>query len=304
MKPIFQKIHQLFFTIYPTAFSIISIVFTAVLIFINYYFNLNEHIASAYSKNIVQIPFYFLIYLTAFVVCFVNYSITTKDYSFWKQKMFWAIACSAPLVFGYQQYFYQHQHFVKAYFPASNQAVYYTTFEWLCRSIILLSYAFLIWWIIKKSIVSKSLTTNVTIPKHMYLYMIVIIVPFIILAASTTGFQEAYPKIKTVLHHQPTLAKAFHFEAAYTLNFIAIEVFFRYILIIVLAKYCGPVCIMAMATFYCTIHFGKPLAECISSFFGGILLGIIAYEYKTIKGGILLHLTIAYTMEIAGYWFI
>lgn len=304
MKPIFQRIHHLFFTTYPIAFSVFIILFTALLIYINYHFNLNEYIVNSYSKNYLQIVLYFFIYVIAFIVCFVGYSIITNDYSFWQRKLFWIIVVSAPLAFGFQQYFYQYQNFVTAYFSTDNQAVYFTTFEWLCRSIILLSYSFLIWRITQKNDENNFSTKEVSVPKNMYLYMIAIIVPFIILAASTPSFQEAYPKIKTVLNHEPSLAKAFHFEAAYTLNFIAIEVFFRYVLIIVLAKYCGPACIMAMATFYCTIHFGKPLTECISSFFGGILLGIIAYEYKTIKGGILLHLTIAYTMEIAGYWFI
>lgn len=304
MKPIFQKIHHLFFTTYPITFSVFSIFLAAFLIYINYYFNLNEYIVNAYSKNYLQIVLYFFIYAIAFILCFVGYSITTNDYSFWQRKLFCIIAVSAPFVFGFQQYFYQYQNFVTTYFSVTNQTVYFTTFEWLCRSIILLSYSFLIWRITQGNNENNFSTKAASVPKNMYLYMIAIIVPFIILAASTASFQEAYPKIKTVLNHEPSLAKAFHFEAAYTLNFIAIEVFFRYVLIIVLAKYCGPACIMAMAIFYCTIHFGKPLTECISSFFGGILLGIIAYEYKTIKGGILLHLTIAYTMEIAGYWFI
>lgn len=304
MKPIFHKIHCLFFNSYPFAFSVFSVFFTAVLIFINYHFNLNEYLVHAYSQNSLQIILYFFIYFSAFIICFVAYSFFTKAYKFWQQKLFWIIAISAPLIFGFQQYFYQYQNFVTTYFSTNSQAIYLTTFEWLCRSIILLSYSFLIWKITQRNDENNFSTNNVSVPKNMYWYMIAIIVPFVVLAASTPSFQEAYPKIKTVLNHEPSLAKAFHFEAAYTLNFIAIEVFFRYILIIVLAKYCGPACIMAMATFYCTIHFGKPLTECVSSFFGGILLGIIAYEYKTIKGGILLHLTIAYTMELAGNWFI
>lgn len=304
MKPIFQKIHHLFFTIYPIAFTAFSIFFTGVLISINYHFNLNEYLVNTYSHSSLQIAFYFFIYFIAFIICFLGYSIYTKEYAFWQQKMFWLIVLSAPLIFGFQQYFFQYKNFVSTHFSVNNQAVYFTTFEWLCRSIILLGYACIIWWATKSKCTNNNLNTGVNVPKNMYWYMIAIIVPFIILAASTPSFQEAYPKIKTVLHNEPTVIKAVHFEAAYTLNFIAIEVFFRYILIIILAKYCGAACIMAMATFYCTIHFGKPLTECISSFFGGILLGVIAYEYKTIKGGIVLHLTIAYTMEIAGYCFI
>jgi hypothetical protein len=55
-----------------------------------------------------------------------------------------------------------------------------------------------------------------------------------------------------------------------------------------------------MAALYCAIHFGKPLAECISSFFGGILLGVISYHSRSVAGGLVLHLGIGWLMEIAG----
>jgi hypothetical protein len=55
-----------------------------------------------------------------------------------------------------------------------------------------------------------------------------------------------------------------------------------------------------MAVFYCAIHFGKPMAECISSFFGGIILGVITYNTRTIWGGVIVHLGIAWLMEIGG----
>jgi hypothetical protein len=55
-----------------------------------------------------------------------------------------------------------------------------------------------------------------------------------------------------------------------------------------------------MAIFYCTIHFGKPLGECISSFFGGIILGVVSYHTRTIFGGFMVHVGIAWLMELAG----
>jgi hypothetical protein len=56
-----------------------------------------------------------------------------------------------------------------------------------------------------------------------------------------------------------------------------------------------------VACFYCTIHFGKPPGEAISSFWGGLLLGIISYNTKSIWGGLIVHLGIAWMME-AGSW--
>jgi membrane protease YdiL (CAAX protease family) len=56
-----------------------------------------------------------------------------------------------------------------------------------------------------------------------------------------------------------------------------------------------------MCVYYITIHFGKPLGETISSFFGGLLLGVIAYRTKSIYGGIIVHLGIAYLMELFAF---
>ena len=66
------------------------------------------------------------------------------------------------------------------------------------------------------------------------------------------------------------------------------------------AHFVGKDAILPMAAFYCVIHFGKPLPECISSYFGGLLLGILVYKTHTIIGGLIVHLGIAWLMEAGG----
>jgi membrane protease YdiL (CAAX protease family) len=91
------------------------------------------------------------------------------------------------------------------------------------------------------------------------------------------------------------------YELTYGTDFISIEFFFRGFLILAFIKWVGKDAILPMACFYCTIHFGKPLGECISSYFGGMLLGIVVYNTRSILGGLLVHLGIAWMMEVAGY---
>ena len=43
------------------------------------------------------------------------------------------------------------------------------------------------------------------------------------------------------------------------------------------------------------------MGEAISSFFGGLLLGIVSYNTGSILGGLLVHLGIAWMMEIGGF---
>ena len=91
------------------------------------------------------------------------------------------------------------------------------------------------------------------------------------------------------------------FELSYGSDFFGIEIFFRSFLILAFVRWAGMDAILPMTCFYCTIHFGKPLGECISSYFGGLLLGIVVYNTRSIYGGLIVHLGIAWLMEIGGY---
>ena len=87
----------------------------------------------------------------------------------------------------------------------------------------------------------------------------------------------------------------------YGFDFFAVEFFFRGFLILAFAPYVGRYCILPVAVFYESIHFQKPLGECISSLFGGVLLGIITYETKSIWGGVVVHIGIAWMMEALAF---
>ena len=138
-----------------------------------------------------------------------------------------------------------------------------------------------------------------------YLIMLLIMIPVIALASTQSDFLYTYPKLKqipflTSHSHYSTLYKILY-ELSYGSDFFTIELFFRGFLIIAFSKWFGKDCILPMACFYCTIHFGKPMAECISSFFGGLVLGIITYNTRNIWGGLIVHLGIAWLMELGGY---
>ena len=89
------------------------------------------------------------------------------------------------------------------------------------------------------------------------------------------------------------------YEFTYGLNFVSLELFFRGAMVIGMAAIMGRHAVLPMAVTYCFLHFGKPAAECISSFFGGYLLGVIALYTRSIFGGCIVHLGIAFLMEAA-----
>lgn len=145
--------------------------------------------------------------------------------------------------------------------------------------------------------------------KHMdwkpYLLMLLMMVPLVAVASVQEDFQLVYPKLDTVTAgingERPGLWQKILFELSYGTDFISIELFFRGFLILAFVKWAGKDAILPMACFYCVIHFGKPLGECISSYFGAILLGIIVYNTRSVLGGLLVHLGIAWLMELGGY---
>ncbi len=134
-----------------------------------------------------------------------------------------------------------------------------------------------------------------------YFTMLAIMIPFLFIASFLPGFPNQYPMYNSgySIHNypQPEFLYAGIYELGYGLNFISVELFFRGFLVIGLMSFAGRKVVLAMAVSYCFLHFGKPAGEAISSIFGGYLLGVIAYETKSIWGGVIIHIGIAWAME-------
>lgn len=138
-----------------------------------------------------------------------------------------------------------------------------------------------------------------------YYLLLLAALPLIALAATQHDFQLVYPKLRNLSfidgYAHPSWPWKLLYEISYGLDFVGIELFFRGLLIIALLRFVGTDAILPMAAFYCTVHFGKPLGECISSFFGGLLLGVLAARTRSILGGLTVHLGLAWAMELAGW---
>lgn len=138
-----------------------------------------------------------------------------------------------------------------------------------------------------------------------YIVMLLIMIPLIAGASFHDSFLRQYPMYKTsgANHYLnvPEWVTTAGYEVAYALDFITVEFFFRGFLVIGLMSIMGRGTVLTMAVTYCFLHFGKPPGEAISSIFGGYILGVIAYETKSIWGGIVIHVGIALSMELAAY---
>ena len=138
-----------------------------------------------------------------------------------------------------------------------------------------------------------------------YFVMLLIMLPLLIGASFHKSFLRQYPMYNTSDGHLylgvPEWVTVLGYELAYGFDFITLEFLFRGFMILALVPLVGRRAVLAMATIYCFLHFGKPAGEAISSIFGGYILGVIALETRSIWGGVIVHLGIAWLMEIIGF---
>lgn len=84
----------------------------------------------------------------------------------------------------------------------------------------------------------------------------------------------------------------------YAAQFVALEFFFRGFMLHGLKKSMGAYSIFAMLVPYVMIHFGKPIPETLGSFAAGMVLGTIALAYRSIWCGVIIHVAVAWSMDI------
>jgi hypothetical protein len=290
MRLIISYIRQYFYETNKLVLALVSI-FTGLLVFVNYYYGIDNRISS--SSFPILFTSRYIIFLTAFAVPYLLYIFFRKE-KYIHHFQFTLLLLIAPAIFSIKT----------SVRISSNQNDYwnhviYWPFHLMIISIIL----FIIWKLFDKNQPFYGIKAK-GINWKPYFIMLLIMVPLIAAASTQPDFLAMYPKLKTIPGDSgtgTTLWQKIIFEFSYGTDFISIELFFRGFLILAFIKWAGKDAILPMACFYCTIHFGKPLAECISSYFGGIILGIVVYHTRSILGGLIVHLGIAWMMEIGGY---
>ncbi len=135
--------------------------------------------------------------------------------------------------------------------------------------------------------------------KKIYLYLLMGMLPLLLWASTQPEFLAQYPNLKfDYFSKEEYLGKFLEYEPFYLLDFIGVEWVFRGFLILAFIQFFEEKTIVLAATVYCVFHFGKPMMECISSFFGGYILGYLSYRTQSIWGGIFVHMGIAFLMDI------
>jgi hypothetical protein len=277
--------------------------FISILIFLNYKFGIETNFLNNLSKGLPRMVGYYIFYLFVFGIPITLVKIRRKENestSVW----FWVLVAVAPAIFALKVNFY----IVRDWVSLSQNPPWGTYLgiivNWPSRLLAMSIPLFFFWWLDYKQHSFWGLVST-QMPMKNYLYLLLLMTPLIVFASTRPDFLEVYPKITQISFLDQYGKNHWYlkllFELSYGIDFLGIELFFRGFLILAFARHVGPSVILPMAVFYCSIHFGKPIFECLSSYVGGLILGVLAYRTQSILGGLVVHLGIAWMMELGGY---
>ncbi|MBS1589523.1 MAG: CPBP family intramembrane metalloprotease [Bacteroidetes bacterium] len=275
--------------------------FTAILISLNYYLNFEEHYISYEPNDRKRFLLYCCMYLLSFGGAYVLYLFDKKSRAIVRNPKLWGLIIFTVLIFSFRWWFYQYNQLVYAHVPILYQNIVIKYIVNLSGFIWLFIPCWIYWFGVdrKQQPIYGFHAKGVVL--RPYFMLVLMMIPLIMWAATQRDFLDTYPRVlHTGLAGNGWRNQLLNlgYELCYSVDFVNTEFFFRGFLILAFARFVGARAILPMCVFYVAIHFEKPLAETISSFFGGWLLGILAYETKSIYGGIIVHLGIALLMEI------
>ncbi len=278
--------------------------FLTIALYINYKIDFLDSIVNVQSDARKSFC-YVLIFSAGYYFTLLTYSLFRQQWDFWKSKSFWiksmlmlialSVDSSAPFI----------RTIINAF---ANPEVQFWIYK-VCinlMSLFTVMLPLLIYYLLndraEKHIYGLA-------PKQFdvkpYFLMVLIMLPIIISASFHISFIKQYPMYKSSSAHAflnvPEWVTALGYEVAYGLDFVSVEFLFRGVMVIGMISILGRKAVLAMAVTYCFLHLGKPAGEAISSIFGGYILGVIAYETKSIWGGIIVHVGIAWLMELVAF---
>ena len=277
---------------------ILCTLYVALLVWLNYAYHIEDWLINEVGLPVSRFSGHFIIYTIAFLP---PYLLSLYKKKFDAAAPFWICLLLAPAIFAFKVAIDTSMHLS----PETDWNNYWNDIiYWPMRMLALVTVLCVFRFLFHRENGFYGLSAK-QFSLAPYIMMLLMMLPLIAAASTQQDFLSVYPKVKNILPlpegAEPAWFFKLLFELSYGSDFFSVELFFRGFLIVGFIKWAGKEAILPMACFYCSIHFGKPLGECISSYFGGLLLGIVSFHTRSIYGGLIVHLGIAWLMELGGY---
>jgi membrane protease YdiL (CAAX protease family) len=304
MKKVVYLLRKYFKEHFSLSYFIAIVLFTAGLVAVEYRYDVERNYIDFEYDSTKRLLRYCMMYGLAFGGAYLLYIFSGKDRHLLANRKLWMMVALAVLLFSVRTWFHYYSSFIHEHIPVGYQTV-FTKYVINLQGLIFLFIPVTVYWFWadRREQALYGFKTKDVLLKP-YFILLLLMLPLLIGAATQPDFLTIYPrvfKLDLPADSPYKLVLSVFYELVYATDFVTTEFFFRGFLILAFARYAGPQAILPMCVFYVTIHFGKPLGETISSFFGGWILGILAYETRSIYGGIIVHLGIALMMELVAY---
>ena len=281
-----------------------TLIFLTSALYFNYKFNFEDNFIDSFYGKLVSFLIYFIYYFIPYLLILIPVLFIKKKQYLLKQSEFWVKSVIFFGIFGVMVAFWQVRYLIDFSKFHYSENLYIHNLIFNLKRII----PFIIVFYAVKRFYDKDMS-------HLYglrykgmnyrpfFLMLLLMIPLITLASFQVDFQHTYPQYRFYNYNgvfgMTPLQSEGVFEVAYGLDFVSIELMYRGALVVGMARILGKEAVLPMAGAYVILHFGKPLGEAVSSFFGGMILGIHALAKKNIFGGVIIHVGIAYFMEFA-----
>ena len=310
MKSIIGYIREFFHEQWnPVLFASLAILLLVSFV-INYHFDLERNIIQGLSNPLQQVVFYLFFYAVPYVVALILVAISTRRKPILRTKGLWPLMAFCFVLLA----LYVSLHNVPLFLLRTHPHIFdlvpetFHAYAVRCTSNLLpgliMFVPIAIYWYVKDRSGSRLYGFSASgINLRTYASIVLLLMPIVLAASFSNDFQAAYPRYKFGLPGLSGPEKSglvSLFEICYGVDFVFVELFFRGFMVMAFSRYLGSASILPMVVAYAFIHFQKPLGEAIASIVGGLVLGIISYRTKSIYGGIILHLGVAFLMELAG----
>ncbi len=280
-------------------------IWAALLLIVNFYLDLEDRYIDSHQGKPIWPVLYFCLYATAYYVSVWLWTYFHKRADVWRNRAFWLRSGTALVCYSIYAGFYGHSDWSRQLFDGQIYVFAYYCLHNLqsVLTIVLPLYLFY------KLVDPYPSSFYGMAPKRkglvLYALMLALMIPLITLASFQPDFLQSYPTYHDTNANEffgvPEWVTALVYELCYGWDFVPTELLFRGFLVIGMSRVLGNGAVLPMVVWYCSIHFGRPLGEAISSLFGGYLLGVLALSTRSIWGGLLIHIGIAWGMEIAAF---
>lgn len=288
-------------------------VFLAIAISINYTINLENGIIDKYTGKPIRILLYFSLYAFVYLsACWIVFSFKGTRH-FFRSRNFWILTIAGLAILSTNVGF----PFLATISNALTADQPYL-FRWMYGVVNNSSNLFittipllaLAWWFDRQPGGKRE---NFGVQRDQvdlspYWQLLAVVLPLVIMASFESGFRNYYPtyrryQVDFQAHEGswPNVVYALIFEFFYGMDFFNVEFMFRGLFIVGISQIIGPQAVLPMVSMYCVLHFGKPIGECISSAFGGYILGVVALHTRNVWGGVMVHMGLAWMMELVAF---